>query len=247
MPRGAAEKSPAVTKDTSPHVHQRGKLKIELSIRDLDWTDNQKTLIELAMAKGVKVVFITGPAGTSKTLLAAYCALHLLNDKKISDIIYLRSAVESSDAKLGFLPGTADDKLSFYNLPFWDKLDELLPKGQIDALKKEERVHCFPINYIRGLSWNAKAIILDEAQNSSQREIITALTRLGEFTHLFVLADPFQSDLQHGRGGFSKLIETFNDDDSLENGIVTFAFNEDDVMRSAIVKFIVKKLNREIE
>lgn len=249
-PTGAVSKNDTAyaKADTSLHVHQRSKLKQELSIRDLEWTDRQNEFIDMALHNKSRITFVTGPAGTAKTLLAAYCSLHLLNNKKVSDIIYLRSAVESSEAKLGFLPGTADEKLAFYNLPFWDKMDELLPRNQVDLLKKEERVHCFPINYIRGLNWNAKAIILDETQNSSRKEVVTALTRLGEFTHLFILSDPSQTDLGHShQGGVASVAALFDDDESKEMGVNVFRFGEDDIMRSAMVRFIVKKLNRETE
>ena len=78
----------AVThQDTSPRIHQRDKIKQNLSIRELNWTERQKELIEMALDKNVKVVFITGPAGTSKTLVAAYCSLQLLNAKRVSDIL----------------------------------------------------------------------------------------------------------------------------------------------------------------
>lgn len=180
--------------------------------------------------------------------MAAYCALKILNEKKASDIVYLRSAVENSEAGLGFLPGTVEEKLAVYNIPFWDKMDELLPRVQVDLLKKEERIHAVPINYIRGLNWNAKVIILDESQNTTQKEIVTTLTRLGEFSHLFILADPAQTDInERSSGGFWRLSQIFSDEESKENGVRSFRFGEDDIMRSSLVKFLVKKMNRELE
>jgi phosphate starvation-inducible protein PhoH len=188
------------------------------------------------------VMFINGPAGTSKSIISTYVSLLLLNEKKISDIIYIRSAVESSDSKIGYLPGDADDKLHYYNLPFLEKLDELLPRAEVDKLEKEERVSMYPVNYSRGMSWAAKAIIFDEAQNSTVKEIITVLTRLGEFSRCFVLADPMQTDLPSNKaGGFERLYNLFNDEESKENGIYTFKFDEEDIVRSKLVKFMVKK------
>ena len=98
-------------------------IKRQIKINQLPWTDKQKEFFRIALDYNTKIVFVNGPAGTSKTLLSVYCGLQLLNMKAISDIMYLRSAVESSESKLGFLPGSADDKLKFYNLPFLDKLD----------------------------------------------------------------------------------------------------------------------------
>ena len=165
-------------KDTSPYVPQRDKLKHKLSLNDrIPWSPRHEELLELALGKNTRIVFVKGPAGTAKTICAVYACLRLLNDAKISDIIYVRSAVESADKSLGFLPGTADEKLSFYNMPFSEKLEELLLKEDISALIKDKRVSMFPVNFSRGMSWNSKAIIFDEAQNSSRKEIITVLTR----------------------------------------------------------------------
>ena len=73
--------------DKSPKILQRDKFKEEIKIRDLNWTDKQKEFINIALSKDVKMMFISGPAGSSKTLLSIYCALHLIKEKKVSDII----------------------------------------------------------------------------------------------------------------------------------------------------------------
>ena len=157
--------------------------------------------------------------------------------------MYIRSPVESSDSKIGFLPGDADEKLKYYNLPFADKLEELLSKQYIEALNNQGRLQSHPLSFVRGMSWNCKAIILDEAQNCTQKEIVTLMTRVGEFSKCFILADPDQSDLAYGKsGGFEKLQAIFSDEESKEKGIYSFHFTEDDIKRSDLVKFIVKKL-----
>lgn len=232
-----------IVQDKSPVIPQRDKIKDGFFIRDLNWTPKQKEFIQLASDKNVKLIFVKGPAGCAKTLLATYCSLKLLADKKVSDITYIRSAVESSDASLGFLPGTAEEKMAFYNLPFLDKLDELMNRSDVDKIQKENRVTMFPINFCRGLNWNAKAIIVDETQNSSFKEIVTVLTRIGKFSKCFVLADPAQADLPgRKQGGFDSLYNLFCDEQSKENGIMTFEFDDEDVMRSELVKFLTKKL-----
>ncbi len=233
------------TPDTSPHVYQRDKIKEFLTIKDLNWTEKQKEFIKLGTDKDTKLMFVNGPAGSSKTLLSVYCALKLLNEKRISDIIYIRSAVESSDSKLGFLPGDADEKLHFYNLPFIEKLDELLPRAEVDKLEKEKRISMYPVNYARGMSWNAKCVIFDEVQNSSLKEITTVLTRLGRFSRCFVLADPMQTDLPQSKaGGFEKCYDIFSDKEGQENGVFTCRFDEEDIMRSPLIKFLVKRFKQ---
>ena len=224
-------------------------IKRQIKINQLPWTDKQKEFFRIALDYNTKIVFVNGPAGTSKTLLSVYCGLQLLNMKSISDIMYLRSAVESSESKLGFLPGSADDKLKFYNLPFLDKLDELLITTKPEKLMEENRVSMFPVNFARGMNWRGKCIILDEAQNSTLKEITTVLTRMGEGSRCFVLADPMQTDLRgdHQHGAFQKLGKIFSDEESINMGIYNFNFTEEDIMRSELVKFIVKKINKEGE
>ena len=106
--------------DGKVKVHQRETLKHKdtFYIDELNWTEKQKKFIDISLKKNTRVILCKGPAGSSKTLIAVYSALNLLNLSKVSDIIYMRSAVESSDSRLGFLPGDADEKLHYYNLPF---------------------------------------------------------------------------------------------------------------------------------
>jgi phosphate starvation-inducible PhoH-like protein len=221
-------------------------IKSKIKLKNFNWSENQKKFFKLALDKETKLIFVSGPAGTSKTLLSVYCGLQLLNMKMISDIMYLRSAVESSAHSLGFLPGSAEDKLAFYNLPFLDKLDELLVSTRPEKLEEEKRVSMFPVNFARGMNWTNKCVILDEAQNCTEKEIITVLTRMGEGCRCFVLADPMQTDIKNTNlsGGFEKMYRIFEDEESKKMGIHNFSFSEDDIMRSELVKFLVKKLGQ---
>ena len=217
-----------------------------IKLKEFNWTDKQKEFFKIALDRNTKIMFIDGPAGSSKTLLSVYCGLQLINMKVSSDIMYLRSAVESSDSKLGFLPGSAEEKLRYFNLPLIDKLDELLKSTSPEKLMEKKRVSIFPVNFARGMNWNGKVIILDEAQNSTEKEIVTVLTRMGRGSKCFVLADPMQTDIkwQDKQGAFTKMSKVFSDEESIEKGIRTFKFTEDDIMRSDLVKFLIKKLRK---
>lgn len=228
-------------KDRSPVVHQRNKIEHYLTILHRELTEKQQKFIELALDKKVKLLLVSGPAGSTKTYLSVLASLLLMNEKKVSDILYVRSIVESADVKMGTLPGEADDKLSPYKRPLIDKLDELLPKEDIQYLIKDNRLEGLPIGYLRGLNWNAKAIVADEMQNCTKKELITLMTRTGEFSKVFICGDPQQSDI-NGRSGFQSIFNLFNDDESKTHGIYTFEFTEDDILRSALVKFIVQKI-----
>ena len=132
-------------RDTSPKIPQNDKLKDCIKINDRELTPKQVELLKTLRDKDTKMVFISGPAGTSKTFTSVLAGLHLINEKRVSEIIYVRSAVESSDSKLGFLPGEMDDKLSPYVQPLIDKLEELSPYKTKDyffeAMLGDKRIH----------------------------------------------------------------------------------------------------------
>lgn len=229
--------------DITPIVHQNSKLKLSLNIFERPLTENQKKFMELALDKSVNMLITKGPAGTSKTYLSVLASLLLMNRKKISDILYIRSVVESSDVKMGYLPGEKDSKMSPYMQPLIDKLDEFLPVHDVKRLHTEKRIESLPVGYLRGLNWNTKAIIGDECQNLTRKELITLMTRVGEFSKLFLIGDPTQSDLNgKSKSGFQEIYDLFNDAESRENGIYTFEFTEEDIVRSALVRFIAKKI-----
>lgn len=230
-------------KDKSLLVHQNEKLNRQVKIKQRsDLTIKQKEFLKLALDNNTKIVFLSGPSGSSKSFLAVLAALELMNLKKVSDLIYIRSIVESSDNKMGYLPGDAKEKLSPYIEPLLEKLEEMLDNSDISSLQKENRIQGKPTGYLRGLSWNAKAVIMDEAQNSTKKELITLMTRIGHFSKLFICGDPMQSDI-NGKSGFAEMCNIFNDEESRTQGIHVFYLTDEDIVRSEIVKFIVKKLN----
>jgi phosphate starvation-inducible PhoH-like protein len=230
------------TEDKSPKVPQNEKLSRQIQIKQRpDLTSRQKEFLKLALDNSTNIIMLSGPAGSSKSFLATLAALELMNLKKISDILYIRSVVESSDHKIGFLPGDATEKLSPYLEPLIEKLDEMLSKPDVASLQKEKRIQGKPTGFLRGLSWNAKAIIMDEAQNSTTKELVTLVTRIGPFSKIFVCGDPMQSDI-NGKSGFTAMCKAFDDEECRKQGIHVFYLTEEDIVRSEIVKFIVKKL-----
>jgi phosphate starvation-inducible PhoH-like protein len=236
---------PIQKKDVSPKVYQREKIDYELKLRGLEWTPKQSSFIDLATDKDTKIVFLSGPAGTSKSILAVYSALMLLNQKRVSDIIYVRTIVESAVHSMGTLPGDADQKLHFFVSVLNDKLEELLPAADIKRLHTDERVKGMPVNYLRGASYNAKVVIVDEAQNATFSELLTSLTRIGKFTKYFILGDPMQTDLKHKeQSGFKLMFDLFNDEESRQQGIHCVEFTKDDIMRSEILKFIIDRVEK---
>lgn len=247
MPKNKSQKGKI--KDTSPYVHQSEKIKYDLAIKELPWTDKQKELISIIEDKETRAVLISGPAGTSKSIIAIYSGLKALNSRKNSHILYSRPIIESSDssAKLGYLPGNIDDKIEPYKIVIKEKLDELLSKEDPGKLMKENRIEFVEVNYMRGRSLNAVFLILDESQNYTFSEIETMLTRVGKYSKVIVLADPNQSDLPFNKqGGFVKFWNKFSEDniEASKHGIKSFEFSEDDILRSEFCKYIVKAVKQ---
>lgn len=232
-------------RDTSPKVHQDSKLKEPIKIRTRDdLTEKQKALLQLIKDKHTKIVFISGVAGTSKTYIGIQAGLELLNEKRVSEVLYLRSAVESAQKSLGFLPGDQKSKEDVYMIPLFDKLSEFLDKGTIEKLKKEERIKSTVVNYLRGQNLNAKYILVDELQNFSLEEVKTIVTRLGKYSTMVLVGDPMQSDIKNS--GIHEILKIFDDQESRDNGVFCVSFSKEDIVRSGICKFLVEKFEREM-
>ena len=229
--------------DNSPYVFQRDKIAFDLQLRELPWTQKQKDIIDLMTHKDTKVVFLSGPAGTSKSIVSTYCALKLLKEKRVSEVIYIRSVIESASKSLGYLPGTQDEKMSPFIMPLIDKMEELLPQCDVNKLVNEGRVKGIPINFLRGASFNVNFIIADEMQNAEFSEIQTIITRIGNFSKFVFCGDPMQTDIHDkNKSGFKPIFDIFNNQESRDNGIFCVELGKEDILRSEILKFIVEKL-----
>lgn len=215
--------------------------KTKVKLKKLEFSEKQQELLKIMFDRGTKIVFISGPAGTSKTFMAIYAAIQLFNMDNNYSISYVRTIIESADRGMGALPGNIDEKFDPFMMPLNDKMFELISASDVKALDQQGVISAMPINYLRGASLKDKVVIADESQNFSVKELITLITRIGENTKMFICGDSMQSDI-NGKSGFNKLKELFNDDASAKQGIYNFEFDHKDIKRSEILKYIVKKL-----
>lgn len=166
----------------------------------------------------IRLVSLTGKAGTGKTLLALASALHVR--KHYRQIFIARPIVPLSNKDIGFLPGDVESKLAPYMTPLWDNLkviQDQFPETDknhqlIDSLIKEEKLVIEPLSYIRGRSLQRIFFIVDEAQNLTPHEIKTIITRAGEGSKLVFTGDIYQIDhpyLDGQSNGLSYLIDRF--------------------------------------
>jgi phosphate starvation-inducible PhoH-like protein len=188
------------------------------------------------------IVIIDGPAGTAKTYTAIYGALQEVKEKG-KQLLYLRSLAESSQYRMGALPGTLYEKFDPFTDPLDDKLHEFLSPVDISYLREHVLVDMKPINYLRGADWKSKIVVIDEAQNLTRENLLTALTRAGEGTKVILCGDLMQSDIKES--GYQEVCDKFNDKKSEKMGIYHFCFGVEDIVRSELVKFIVTKFHEQ--
>ncbi len=186
------------------------------------------------------LVFGIGPAGTGKTYLAVAMAISALNNKQVARIILTRPAVEAGE-RLGFLPGTLQEKVDPYLRPLYDALYDMLESDRVDKLLERNAIEVAPIAFMRGRTLNDSFIILDEAQNSTPEQMKMVLTRQGFNSKMVVNGDITQIDLPNARR--SGLIEATEVLRGVE-GISFVQFDEKDVVRHTLVQRIVKAYER---
>lgn len=239
MPR--RKKKPEIVNEEEIERIRVSLTKTNIKLKKISLTDKQKQLLKIIFDNDSKIIFISGPAGTSKTYVAIYGALQLYNMNNERGITYVRTIAESGEKSLGALPGEMAEKINPYMMPMNEKLDELLIPGQASIVKEKEIVKGMPINYLRGASWRDEIVIADESQNFTFKELTTLMTRLGRGSKLIICGDPMQSDI-NGKSGFADMYSLFNDEDSREKGIHTFHFGAEDIQRSEILKYVITKI-----
>ena len=209
---------------------------------DYKLTPKQVEFLVKALQKTTRMCMVDGPAGTAKTYLAVLTALKLLNRKQIENVIYIRSIVESASRSMGALPGELEEKFAPWSMPLIDKLEEITTAGAGGNLMSKGYIKCIPVNFTRGLTFKNSCVIIDEAQNMTNPELTTILTRFGENSKYLVVGDTNQADIGV-KSGFKNILEAFQEPICEDQGILTFNFDEEDIVRSEILRFIVERLN----
>ncbi len=195
---------------------------------------NQKKYVEAIEAHDM--TFGLGPAGTGKTYLAVAMAVSALMAKKVSRIILVRPAVEAGE-RLGFLPGSLQEKVDPYLRPLYDALYDLLDQEKVDKLLERNVIEVAPLAFMRGRTLGDAFIIMDEAQNTTIEQMKMFVTRLGNNSKAVITGDLTQTDLPNPKK--SGLLDALNVLNGVE-GIKFCHFEDVDVVRHHLVQRIVR-------
>ena len=197
-------------------------------------TINQRRYLEAIERNDL--VFGIGPAGTGKTYLAVAMGISALLGKRVGRIILTRPAVEAGE-RLGFLPGTLQEKVDPYLRPLYDALYDMLDMDKVEKLLERSVIEVAPLAFMRGRTLNDSLIIVDEAQNSTSEQMKMVLTRQGANSKMVVNGDVTQIDLPLGkRSGLLQAAEVLRG----VEGISFVNFDERDVVRHTLVQRIVR-------
>ncbi len=195
---------------------------------------NQRKYVEAIEQSDM--TFGLGPAGTGKTYLAVAMAVSALMAKRVSRIILVRPAVEAGE-RLGFLPGSLQEKVDPYLRPLYDALFDLLEPAKVDKLLETNVIEVAPLAFMRGRTLGEAFIIMDEAQNTTNEQMKMFLTRMGNGSKAVITGDLTQIDLPNPKR--SGLLEALSVLEGVE-GVRFCHFEDVDVVRHQLVQRIVR-------
>lgn len=182
------------------------------------------------------LTFCIGPAGTGKTYLATAAAVSMLKRGEVRKLVLVRPAVEAGE-KLGFLPGTMQDKVNPYLRPLLDALHDMMPFEQIERFMAVDLIEIVPLAFMRGRTLNDACILCDEAQNTTKSQMLMFLTRLGHGSKMVVTGDTSQIDLEDPRD--SGLIDAVRRLRRVK-GIAMCTLDGSDIVRHSLVQRVVE-------
>lgn len=227
------KKRPKTIDATNDIVNSGAIYRNRLKPRSNNQTDYIRTISENT------ITFCQGVAGSGKTHIAIGMALEYLLEEKVRKIIITRPVVESGE-KIGYLPGTAEEKLHPYLLPILDEVCHFIPLSHYASLKLNNKIEIVPLGLMRGRNFHHSFIVADECQNASYDQLKMLLTRTGNESKMVLTGDASQSDLHRTmRGGFQDL--TFALDGI--TGIGISKLDNSDIVRNPIIGKILTRLD----
>lgn len=201
----------------------------------VDLKDIQKPIANLHRENDI--IILDGFAGVGKDFIQVYRAMSGLISKEFEEVIFMRTIVEATSSKIGFLPGDEKMKLEPYLEIFYDQMRGMLKPAVFDRIKNKVKFE-YP-GFIRGKTFGGRkgnvCIVLTEAQNCELRELVTISTRLAEGSKLYINGCKTQSDIGN-KSGFKDFINIVKDIE----GVCVFEMGDEYQMRGRLVTEIDK-------
>lgn len=196
---------------------------------------NQKIFLQNLKDEAKNIIFAVGVAGSGKTLIAVTHGIKLLQEGKMDKIVITRPAV-SVDEDLGFLPGTLNEKMAPWTLPIFDIFSEYYTKKEIENMLDNGIIEIAPLSFMRGRTFKNSYIIVDEAQLTTNQQMLMVLTRIGENSKMILTGDLAQADRTENNG-LRHFLQLFKNKTSDRISVV--AFDMKDIHRHPVVSEVL--------
>ena len=197
---------------------------------------NQEHYVSMLKNKNKKIIVVTGPAGTGKTMLATEHGIYQFLTGGYEKLIFTRPSV-SVDEDLGYLPGTLEEKMAPWVRPIYDVMYQFITPKEVTQLMEEKQIEIAPLGYMRGRTFKNTWIVADEMQNSTVNQMKMLLTRLGENSRLVITGDLEQFDKHDIINGLDDFLNKFKGKRS--SSISSFEFDKQDIQREEVVKEVL--------
>jgi phosphate starvation-inducible PhoH-like protein len=222
-------------------IYKQDKVKYGKNIKYLykPKTEGQEIYVRNLESGSFDILFGIGPAGTGKTLFACQHAIHMLYAKEVEKIVLTRPLV-SVDEELGFLPGNIQKKMDPWTKPIMDIFHEYFSTSEVKCMIDNNIIDICPLAYMRGRTFKKSYIIADEMQNSSEQQMLMALTRIGEGSRMVITGDLVQTDMYRNglKDVLTKIKEKYGNGNYVKDRINVSVLNGEDVQRHPIIKVI---------
>jgi phosphate starvation-inducible PhoH-like protein len=198
---------------------------------------NQELYVSMLRNRNKKIIVVTGPAGTGKTMFATEYGINNFLTGTYEKLILTRPSV-SVDEDLGYLPGTLEEKMAPWVRPIYDVLHQFISPKEVIQLMEEKHIEIAPLGFMRGRTFKNTWIVADEMQNSTISQMKMLLTRLGENSRLVITGDLEQFDKPDMVNGLDDFLNKFKGKRS--SSISSFEFERDDIQREEVVKEVLE-------
>ena len=197
---------------------------------------HQEQYVTMLKQKSKKIIVVSGPAGTGKTLFATEFGVRNFLLGNVERLVFTRPSV-SVDEDLGYLPGTLEEKMAPWVRPIYDVLYQFVTPNEVKQYMEDKIVEIAPLGFMRGRTFKNAWIVADEMQNSTVSQMKMLLTRLGENSRLIITGDLEQFDKPNEINGLEDFLNKFKGKRS--SSISSFQFERDDIQREEVVKEVL--------